>query len=339
MKAIKIAIVMILVLNGAFSLYGWLSKEEPQPREQYSQALPEPEIAAAEGLELSSLTALSKEIRSGQELERRLNEKDGINNLDLNNDKKTDYINVREFGDVKDKIGYSLTVEPVKSEVQEIATVTVERNVDRAEIQVVGNEQIYGDQAIFNDWTPIEREQQPAQQTGKHAAPMYSSYFYPRPLWISPWYFGFYPPYFSFFPVVHRSVYISRTGGYNASSVRRGGNAYQKTSNKQIRNPNQGKTAGRGITRSLKKPTSTQKKFQATQKKNLRSGGFGRTGTGRSKMTGKSSSTSGSRYSRSSNRLGSSRSSSFSSQRSSRSFGSSSFRSSGSRSRSFSFGK
>lgn len=348
MNAIKVALIMILGLNLVFSLFNWLNKEEPQTTQSF-QALPEPDISAAEGLDLESLTTLVKGIRSGQELERKLNEKGGINNLDLNADEKVDYLFVKEFGNVENKIGYSLTVELAKDEVQEVASITVEPNKERAEIQVIGNEQIYGDKAIYNDWTPIEREK-PQTQSGANQVPMYSSYFYPRPLWLSPWYFGFYPPMFSYYPIVHRSTYISQTSRYRNSTARRGSNTFQKNSGRQIQNPNRNKTANKGIARSLKKPTATQRKFQATRSKNLRSGGFGKAGAGRSLTSGRSTVASRSRSSGTSNRLGRSRSRSFSSrssgfgtQRSSSSsfFGSrrGSFRSSSFGSRSFGFGK
>ena len=104
MNAIKIAVIMILVLNGLFSLFNWMNDDEPAPvnQLQVQQEIAPPQ--AAEGLDLQALTVLTKDIRSGQELERRLNEKGGINNLDLNTDNKVDYLFVREFGEVKEKI-------------------------------------------------------------------------------------------------------------------------------------------------------------------------------------------------------------------------------------------
>lgn len=330
MKAIKIAVVMILGLNLLFSLYSWVSEEEPTQEAIRFEPYQKKEIAASEGLDLKSLTSIVKEVRSGQELERKLNEKNGINNMDLNEDDKVDYVFVSEFGNIENKIGYSLTVQPVKDETQEIATVEIEQNGDKAEIQVIGNEQIYGEQAIFNDWTQIEREVKEEQKTGSGHAPMYSSYFYPRPLWMSPWHFGFYPSYFSFFPIIGHSMYMNRMSrSYSTTTVQRGRNNFQKSSNKKIASPNRGKTANKGISRSLKKPTATQKKFQVNRNRSLKSGGFGKTGTARNQLSSKRTGA---------NRLSSNRSTRVRSQRSS-SFGSSSFRSSGTRSRSFSFGK
>ena len=276
MKALKIAIIAILLFNGGLSLYNWLAKGDPKSVQHEQPKVDASEEEASKGLDLLALTALVKEIRSGQELERRLNEKESINNLDLNGDEKVDYISVTEFGDVQKKIGFSLVVEPEKNEKQEIATATVELNQDKAEIQVVGNEQIYGEGAIYNDWTPVERQKEVQRSGTGYGFPLLASYFLLRPLWVSPWYFGYYPSYFSPYPMVSRGMYENRITTQKSSTIKKGPNHFQRKSNTSITNPNKGKTATRGITRSLKKPTSTQKKFQATQKRTLQSGGFGR---------------------------------------------------------------
>ena len=284
MNALKTAIIAILLFNAGISLYGWLAGGEfpSEPELRYERV----DTDASEGLDLTALTSLVKEVRSGQELERRLNEKESINNLDLNGDRKVDYLSVSEFGDVQKKIGYSLLVEPAKNESQEIAAVTVERNGDRAEIQVVGNEQIYGDGAVYNDWAPVERQKETQHSGAGYGFPLLASYFLFRPLWISPWSFGYYPPYFSPYPMASRGMYANRVQAKKSPTVRKGANSFQKGSGTSIANPNRGKTASRGITRSLKKPTSTQRRFQTTQRRTLKSGGFGRSGSGSAKSAG-----------------------------------------------------
>ena len=176
-------------------------------------------------------------------------------------------------------------------------------------------------------------------------APRYSSYFYPRPLWISPWLFGFYPSYFSPFPIVRTSTYVNRVNRYDTSTTKKGLNTHQKSSPTKLNNPNKGKVANKGVARSLRKPTSTQKQFQASRSRNLKSGGFGRTSrpaSGRTSSFGSSSKTSNTRLgtSQKSSSFGSKSSSLFGSRSSSYGTGSSgSFRSSSFGSRSFSFGK
>jgi len=349
MKALKIAIVLILLINGFFSLMSWLSPD-PEPVGDYfeprASQISQPPAQAAEGFDLAALTVLTKEIRSGQELERRLNTKGGINNLDLDDDGKVDYLQVEEFGQPESgKIGYSVFTEPEINQRQEVAEVTVEQNKDNAEIQVIGNPEIYGDDQVFNDFAPIKREGTPPAAQGAAPYPVYSSYFMPRPLWMSPYGYGMHPPYFSVFPLIMTSMYLNRMGGYH-SMARSGPSAHQQTSNRQLNNPNKGKSASSGIKRSLRKPTSTQKQFAAkSNSQKVGKGGFGQNksasrssaSSSRGSSTGKSSF--GQRQGR-----GFGSSASTGQVRSSRGFGSSSprssrsFRGSSGSSRSFSFG-
>lgn len=320
MQLLKTAIIVILIFHALTTVIRWVGGSEDSStssRYESSQV-----SSAAEGLSLESVTTLVKDVRSGQELERKLNQKGGINNLDLDENKKVDYINVTEFGEAEQKIGYSLTIQPAKNETQEIATVTIEKNGDRAEIQVVGNEQVYGSDAIFNDWATVERSKDLAPRGSQYSGmPVRHSYFYPHSLWVSPFFFGFYPPYYSFFPMIGRSAYVGRMSSYRSPSVRRGANQYSRNSTNKVTNPNRGKTAKRGITRSLSKPTSTQKQFRKASRPK-RSGGFGRrSSSGRS--SGFGSSRTGSSY----------RSRGFG-----RSYSTSSIRSRSFGSRSFSFG-
>ena len=283
MKTIKIAIIFILGINGLYSLVNWLGSDStPNTQLSIQESYQQP-AQAADGFDLAALTALSKEIRSGQELERRLNEPKGINNLDLDDNKKVDYLQVEEFGDPNSgKIGYSVFTEPAKNQRQEVAEVLVEQNGDKAEIQVTGSPQIYGDNAIFNDFAPIERTTPPPASTQAQANPypVYPSYFMPRPLWMSPFGFGYYPPFFGFFPLIGPSMYMNRMGGYH-TTVSSGPNRHQQSSTKKISNPNQGKSASTGIKRSLKKPTATQKQFSAkSRSRQVGKGGFGRQNSG-----------------------------------------------------------
>ncbi len=222
MNALKIAIVAILIFNLGTSAFKWFS-EDPAP-EYYVESF------VSEGLDLNALTGLTKEIRSGQELERRLNEKGSINNLDLNSDDIVDYIGVTEFGTATNKIGYSLVVEPASDEKQEIATITVEKNQNLAEIQVIGNEQIYGDNAIYNDSTPIERNITQSRYHGSGLFPIMATYFFMRPLWASPWSYGYYPSHYSPYFRSNPTSYANQARPFQSKSVKAGANTYQKNS-------------------------------------------------------------------------------------------------------------
>jgi hypothetical protein len=231
---------------------------------------------AADGLNLKALIPLVKKVKTGKELEKELNKPGGINNLDLNNDKKVDYIKVQEYGNKnKGAWGFSLTTEPVKGEVQEIGSIEMakdEQNPQKANISVTGNEQIYGRNYHYNS-------------TAALTSLMLWSYFM-RPTWrpyYSPYYYGYYPSYYRPYPIVSRSAYTTRT-----STITRNSNATRSrvsaTSKAGINNPNKGKVASKGIKRGLRNPTRSQRSFQKrAASRSRRSGGFGRSTRGRSR--------------------------------------------------------
>lgn len=264
-KALYFAIVGIASLYLFSTVANWLSSS---PAEAVISEAPAPTTPLKQGLNLQALSGVVKEVRGGQELERRLNEEGGINNLDLDENDQVDYIQVTEFDSSADSMGYSLTVEPVQAETQEIAEVTVQKNGDRAEIQLVGNEQIYGPNAIYNDWTEVEREVQSSAPTHH-----YNSYFHPHSLWFSPFGFGFYPPYYGFFPRVPFSMYQSRYAPYQSASFNNGRNAHQQNNPKNFKNQNKNKAASSVRANRLTKPTASQRTFTANR--NARAGGFG----------------------------------------------------------------
>jgi hypothetical protein len=171
---------------------------------------------AADGLDLSALGSLLKKAKDAAELERLLNDpKTGINNLDLNEDGKVDYIKVTEFGNDKTK-GFSLTVEPEKGEVQEVATIEIEKEGDKANVQVRGNEQIYGSGHIYHN------------SFGLTDMLLLYWLFRPHPFYASPWGFGHYPGWYHSYSPVPTSTYHQRT---------RGMNNLKRTSKNTIKNP------------------------------------------------------------------------------------------------------
>ncbi len=133
----------------------------------------------AEGLDLKTLTEVVKTAKGAEDLEKRLNEPGGINNLDLNEDGKVDFISVTEYGNKKDAYGFSLTVQPDKGETQEIASIEIAKEGDNANIEVRGNEQIYGSGHYYHGYHPI----------GSFL--MWSYLMRPHAYYASPWYRGY----------------------------------------------------------------------------------------------------------------------------------------------------
>ena len=255
-------------------------------------------VSAADGLDLKSVGELLKKSSSTNDFEKLLNSSsEGVNNLDLNEDGKVDYIKVTEYG--KGNIrGYSLTVEPAKGEEQEIATIEVEKEANgQGSMQMHGNENIYGSGHYYHSRFSF----------GDY---MLMSYLWgPRwGYWHSPYRYGYYPSYYRSYRPVSRSTYTSRT------RVRTSNSSLKSSSSSSIksstRSPNASKSA-KSIKAPLKKPTTSQKSFQSRNpSKSVKSGGFGRSKSSSSRSYS-SSSSSRSYSSRSSSVRSSSRSGGF----------------------------
>lgn len=218
-------------------------------------------VYAGDGLDLASIGSLLKQAENAAELEKLLNDKDtGINNLDLNEDNQVDYIKVSEYGNEQTK-GFSLTVEPEKGEVQEVATIEIEKSgKEQVEVEVRGNEQIYGQNHYYHNSFGI--------------TDMLFMYwlFRPHPMYASPWGYGHYPSSYGAYSPVSRSAYERRTAG--RSDLKK---STSSKLNSRVKSPHAGRSAAKGIKQPLKNPTSSQKSFQKRNpSKQISRGAFGR---------------------------------------------------------------
>lgn len=221
---------------------------------------------AADGLDLKAVGALVKEVSTPQELEKLLNdESKGINNLDLNEDDKVDYIKVTEFGEGKVK-AFSLTVDTGSNEEQEIATIRIEEtNEGKAYVETHGNSQIYGHNHYYRSHFGLSDFLFWSYLTRGH------SYY------RSPYYYGHYPSYYRSYRTVPQTTYQRKiSSNPNYSQFR---NASSSKVSQKVVSPNANKTAT-NIKAPLRNPTQTQKTFQKTNpSKQVRSGGFGKKAT------------------------------------------------------------
>ncbi len=229
---------------------------------------------AADGLDLKALGEVVKQVKSAEELEKELNKSGGINNLDLNDDGKVDFITVTEYGNRKDEFGFSLTVEPVKGEVQEIATIQITKQEEQVEVQVSGNDHVYGHGHHYRSHHSVGTFFLMGYLLGGHS-------FY-RPYWG----WGAYPGYYRSYGVVNRTAYVNQTRNYTRNSTAQRSSSARAS---RINNPNKGKVAKKGIKKSLANPTRSQKSFQARNaSKPVKSGGFGRSSKGSARSRGSS---------------------------------------------------
>lgn len=217
---------------------------------------------ASDGLNLKAVGALLKKAKNAEELEKLLNSPtEGVNNLDLNEDGKVDYINVTEYGSEKVK-GFSLTTQPAAGETQELATIEVEKVADKANVQVHGNEQVYG------------RNHYHHSSFGLTDMLILSYLFSNHGFYSSPWRYGSYPGHYQPYNRVSYRDYNNRASNYSRNSGFRSSNASGISS--KVTSPNAGKSA-KSVKAPLKNPTQSQKSFQSrSRSSSKRSGGFGR---------------------------------------------------------------
>lgn len=172
-----------------------------------------------DNLNLYAVMDLFRESKTLEEFEKNLNAEDSkINNLDLNNDEKIDYIKVMDNvdGNVHTII---LQVAVNEKENQDVAVFTVQKDdKNQVQVQLIGDEELYGKDYIIepnyadatNTETPNpgyagnnnkdQKEKVITKTTYVEVAswPVITYIYVPTyTVWRSPWYWGFYPPYWN----------------------------------------------------------------------------------------------------------------------------------------------
>lgn len=223
---------------------------------------------AKEGLDLKALTELIKNGESAEDIENKLNQPGGINNLDLDENDEVDFINVTEYGNKKDAHGFSFTVKLDNGEEQEIAEIEIKKSGENVDIVTRGNQQVYGQNHYYHSYHPIS------------TFLLWSYLMRPHPFYFSPWHHGYYPSYYDYHRPVERNIYRTRTRNITRNSTVTTLSANSAESKSSLSNPNRGKSANQGIKKGLSQPTRTQKQFRARNvARKVGSGGFGRTKT------------------------------------------------------------
>jgi hypothetical protein len=200
MKKIIFAVVILLTCLLSFPVFSQADKEPT------ALGLP------GDNLDLYAVLALFQKSKTIEEFEKSLNsEKEKINNLDLNNDKKIDFITVVTKKE-NDSFTFILQDAVSKSETQDIAVILVSKEKDQKySVQIIGDTELYGKNYIIEPIPPSGTSVTPNPgYTGAKpvaAAPttvvvesspvivyLYSPVYVP---YVPPYHYGFYPPYFN----------------------------------------------------------------------------------------------------------------------------------------------
>lgn len=226
-------------------------------------------VNAKDGLDLRVLPELVRKAKNAEELEKLLNEPgQKVNNLDLDENGKVDYIKVTEFGDGKKetadgkkKYGFSLTVN-VGGQEQEVAVIEVQLDKDNATVQSRGNHHVYGHRHHYHRSYGSGSFLMWGYLMGSHR-PYYSS-----------WGRGSYPSYYRPQPTQPVQTYRAHT-----NSVAKSANVKQSPSAVFAGqpSPNANKTSS-FVKAPLASPTAAQKSYQSKNPSKYSSSRSGRSG-------------------------------------------------------------
>jgi len=211
---------------------------------------------AGDGLDLYAVLDLFTKSKTIESFEKSLNDpKTKINNLDLDLDKKVDFIKVvTEKKDKKDdSYMFILRVDVSKTESQDVAVILLDRDKDKkVSLQMVGDEELYGKDYVIepkgnspvtpnpgykgDDPVTVTVESQPTTVVVQQApvvqyvySPAYAPYY-------PPYYYGYYPGWFAFTAVVSFGFYAAAWGGYHGGYY--GGHYHGGNNNVIINNNN-----------------------------------------------------------------------------------------------------
>jgi len=249
----------VIVLTGLFSL------------PVFSQTDKEPEALGLPGdnLDLYAVLDLFQKSKTIEDFEKSLNlENTKINNLDLDNDKKVDFIKVTTKKKGED-FTFILQDAVSKTETQDVAVILVSKDKSgKVTMQIVGDKELYGKDYIvepkaagtaavtanpgYTGADPVTMDI-PASTTTVvvQSAPIVQYVYSPAYVpYYPPYYYGYYPPYFAAFTVMAVGIYRHNNyyyhgGGYgyhnttvvvNHNNYNNYNNNYRNTSNTVNRN-------------------------------------------------------------------------------------------------------
>jgi hypothetical protein len=209
-------------------------KEKSKDDESASAA---PETATGLGgdnFDLYATLEVFKESKTPEEFEKRLNSSGReVNNLDLNNDGKVDFLRVVD--ETRDNAHTIIIRDPVsEKESQDIAVIEIAKTGDRtAHIQIVGDEALYGKDFIVEPKT--EHNKAGFVMVSTTAAlnvwpwPIVEYIYEPGyVVYVSPWYYAYYPEWYEPYTPVAYEVYHPRVVQYHAYYYRPDGYRFVK---------------------------------------------------------------------------------------------------------------
>src|SRR5688572_15165589 len=207
---------------------------------------------AGDNLDLYAVLDLFTKSKTIEAFEKSLNdEKTKINNLDLDLDKKVDFIKVVTKKD-GDAFAFTLQVDVTKKERQHVAIILVNKDKDsKVSIQIVGDEDLYGKDYViepkgnssitanpgYSGENPVTVNVPATNTVVVQSAPIVQYVYSPAYVpYVPPYSYGFYPRWFGFATVMAVGIYRSNHWGYHGGYY--GGHYHGGNNNVVINNGN-----------------------------------------------------------------------------------------------------
>lgn len=178
-----------------------------------------------DNLDLYAVLDLFQKSKTIEDFEKSLNDKNtAVNNLDLNLDKKVDFIKVSTKKDGSSYI-FALQVPVSKTETQDAAVILVDKDKEgKVKLQIVGDEDLYGKNYVieskntatssftanpaYTGSNPVVKDVPASEAVVVESTPVvqyiYSPYYNP---YFPPYYYGYYPPYYVPYAVISYAIY------------------------------------------------------------------------------------------------------------------------------------
>ncbi|SMO32714.1 hypothetical protein [Solitalea koreensis] len=197
-----------------------------------------------DNLDLYAVLDLFQKSKTIEDFEKSLNdEKTKVNNLDLNLDKKVDFIKVIT-NKKDDSYTFILQVDVSKTETQDVAVILLDRDKDKkVSLQIVGDKDLYGKDYVIEPKgnssitanpgyvgpDPVTKDVPATSTVVVQSAPIVQYVYSPAYVpYAPPYYYGYYPPWFGFATVMAVGIYRSNNwyhhGGYYGGHYHGGNN-------------------------------------------------------------------------------------------------------------------
>lgn len=207
---------------------------------------------AGDNLDLYAVLDLFQKSKTIEGFEKSLNdEKEKINNLDLNLDKKVDFIKVVTTKGKDSSYTFVLQDDVTKTETQDVAVIYLSKEKGKVSLQIVGDPELYGKDYViepkgnssitanpgYTGDNPVTVNVPASTVTVVQSAPIVQYVYSPAYVpYYPPYYYGYYPPWFGFATVMAVGIYRSNHWGYHGGYY--GGHYHGGNNNVIINNGN-----------------------------------------------------------------------------------------------------